>query len=256
MAVSLMRRAQYSDLPLDRHRRQPQYIDGRRAGICRGSRTMQRFAARDRLAGRRGVAGAPPHWDRARRAAVRVSGQRGSNRARAVVALELPAGRVVALVGHNGAGKTTLVKLLCGMYPPTVGPHPPLRRRPRPVFDVDEWRGRSTAAFQDFVRFQFRLRESVGVGELPGGSTIGTWSAQRSGARGPSAPRARASRRPRDPRVGNRYTAGQELSGGQWQRLALARGLMRQAAAAGRARRAHRQPRRRQPRRRCSRATP
>ena len=81
------------------------------------------------------------------------------------LSLELPAGRAIALVGHNGAGKTTLVKLLCGMYRPTAG-RILLDGVDLAQVDVDEWRGRVTAAFQDFVRFQFRLRESVGVGDL------------------------------------------------------------------------------------------
>ena len=142
------------------------------------------------------------------------------------LSLELPAGRAIALVGHNGAGKTTLVKLLSGMYRPSEGAvlidGIDLAR-----IDLAEWRGRVSAAFQDFVRFQLRLRESVGVGDL---AHIDDRDVVRAAL-------ARAGSGELEPElpdgletdIGNRYTAGRELSGGQWQRLALARGLMRQA---------------------------
>src|SRR5437667_883279 len=82
------------------------------------------------------------------------------------VSLELPAGAVVAIVGENGAGKTTLVKLLGKLYEPTSGAiyvdDQPLARMPAP-----EWRERLAGAFQDFFRFEFRARHSVGVGDVP-----------------------------------------------------------------------------------------
>jgi len=142
------------------------------------------------------------------------------------LSLELPAGRVIALVGMNGAGKTTLVKLLGGMYPPTAG-RILVDGVDLAQIDVDEWRGRLTAAFQDFVRFQFRLRESVGVGEL---ARIGDRDLVRA-ALGRAGSETLEGELPDglETQIGNRYTAGQELSGGQWQRIALARGLMRQA---------------------------
>jgi ATP-binding cassette, subfamily B, bacterial len=138
--------------------------------------------------------------------------------------LELPAGSTVALVGENGAGKTTLVKLLCGMYAPGAG---------RILIDgVDlaeldpvAWRARISAAFQDYVRFNLVLRESVGVGDL---ARIEDCELVRDAlARSDSG--ALEGRLPDglQTRVGTRFTAGRELSGGEWQRLALARGLMR-----------------------------
>ncbi|HEX2325366.1 MAG TPA: ABC transporter ATP-binding protein, partial [Chloroflexota bacterium] len=82
------------------------------------------------------------------------------------VSLDLPAGSVVALVGENGAGKTTLVKLLCRFYEPDEGAilldGTDLRRIP-----VEAWRQRTSAAFQDFARFELLARETVGVGDLP-----------------------------------------------------------------------------------------
>src|SRR6185295_8551590 len=81
------------------------------------------------------------------------------------VSLTLPAGAVVAIVGENGAGKTTLVKLLAKMYEPSRGAilvdDAPLARMP-----AAEWRARLAGAFQDFFRFEFRARHSVGLGDV------------------------------------------------------------------------------------------
>ena len=82
------------------------------------------------------------------------------------VSLLLPAGWSVALVGENGAGKTTLVKLLTGMYRPTAGSIQ-LNGVSLNEVDMESWRRRTTAAFQDFVRFELLIGESVGVGDLP-----------------------------------------------------------------------------------------
>ncbi len=141
------------------------------------------------------------------------------------LSLELPAGRTIALVGHNGAGKTTLIKLLSGMYRPTAG-RVLIDGVDLADLDLEEWRGSITAAFQDYVRFQLRLRESVGVGDLPRLDDPEAVRAalERAGSGGIE----QALRDGLETQVGNSYTAGHELSGGQWQRLALARGLMRQ----------------------------
>ena len=79
----------------------------------------------------------------------------------------LPAGAVVAIVGENGAGKSTLVKLLAKMYEPTSGPHPGRSTPTWRACRADEWRARLAGAFQDFFRFEFRARHTVGVGDLP-----------------------------------------------------------------------------------------
>jgi ATP-binding cassette subfamily B protein len=142
------------------------------------------------------------------------------------LSLELPAGRAIALVGHNGAGKTTLVKLLAGMYRPSEG-RILIDGVDLAQIDLAEWRGRVSAAFQDFVRFQLRLRESVGVGDLAhiDDRDLVRAALERAGSGKLEAELPEGL----ETHIGNRYTAGRELSGGQWQRLALARGLMRQA---------------------------
>src|SRR5262245_13582518 len=97
--------------------------------------------------------------------------------------LVLPAGKVVAVVGENGAGKTTLVKLLAKMYEATHGriliDGTELRRIPGA-----DWRGRLAGAFQDFFRFEFLARQTIGVGDVPriGEETAVTTAVQRAGA--------------------------------------------------------------------------
>jgi ATP-binding cassette, subfamily B, bacterial len=140
--------------------------------------------------------------------------------------LELPAGSAVALVGENGAGKTTLVKLLTGMYQPTGGQ---VLLDGVPLADVDlaAWRQRTAAAFQDFMRFELPAGETVGLGDLP--------RIEDAAALDLALDRADAvevvSALPDGlgTRLGRSFAGGQELSGGQWQRLALARGMMRDA---------------------------
>lgn len=140
------------------------------------------------------------------------------------VNLEFPAGAVVAIVGENGAGKSTLVKLLAKLYEPSAG---------RILIDdvdlartvTDEWRSRLAGAFQDFFRFEFRARQTVGLGDVArlddeaavviaveragAGDVVGGLSAGLETQLGPTWPE------------------GVEVSFGQWQKLALARGFMR-----------------------------
>ena len=140
------------------------------------------------------------------------------------VSLHLPAGSVVAIVGENGAGKTTLVKLLAKLYEPSSGEifvdDRPLARLP-----AAEWRARLAGAFQDFSRFEFRAKQSVGLGDisrLNDEQAIVT-AVDRAGA----ADVVERLRFGLDTQLGPTWPSGVDLSFGQWQKLALARGFMR-----------------------------
>ncbi len=140
--------------------------------------------------------------------------------------LHLPAGSAVALVGENGAGKTTLVKMLTGMYQPAAG-QVLIDGVPLASIDTASWRERTAATFQDFVRFELIAGQTVGVGDLP---RIDDAPALRQALqRADATAVAQALPEGLATPLGRSFTGGQELSGGQWQRLALARGMMRDA---------------------------
>jgi ATP-binding cassette subfamily B protein len=139
------------------------------------------------------------------------------------VSLRLPAGSVVALVGENGAGKTTLVKLLTGMYEPTAG-RITVDGADLAGLDPDAYRERITAGFQDYARFELAVRESVGVGDLTLMTDDRAVRAALDAAGADFAERLPAGL---DTPLGAGWDGGAELSGGQWQRLALARAAMR-----------------------------
>jgi len=140
------------------------------------------------------------------------------------VSLELPAGAVVAIVGENGAGKSTLVKLLAKLYEPNSGrisiDGTDLARLP-----ADAWRERLAGAFQDFFRFELRARHSVGVGDVPRLDDQGAVVAAvgRAGADDV----IRRLTNGLETQLGPTWPGGVEVSFGQWQKLALARGFMR-----------------------------
>ncbi len=139
------------------------------------------------------------------------------------VDLDLPAGSVVAIVGENGAGKTTLVKLLTRCYEPTAG-----RITVDGIdlcrIDAEEWRERLSAGFQDFVRFQLLLRESVGVGDLDRiDDPAAVRAALRAGQAGDLPAELPAGL---DSQLGKQFGGGSELSEGQWQKVAISRALM------------------------------
>jgi ATP-binding cassette subfamily B protein len=140
------------------------------------------------------------------------------------VDLHLPAGSVVAIVGENGAGKTTLVKLLCRFYEPTEGrieiDGHDLSRMP-----AGEWRARCAGAFQDFFRFELAARHVVGVGDLPRMDEVPAveTAVTRAGADDVVA----GLRSGLETQLGPTWRDGVEVSFGQWQKLALARGFMR-----------------------------
>jgi ATP-binding cassette subfamily B protein len=140
--------------------------------------------------------------------------------------LQLPAGSTVALVGENGAGKTTLVKLLTSMYRPQGG-RILIDGTDLATLPARDWREHVSAAFQDFQRLQFILGESVGLGDIP---QIEDHERVRDAlARAEATAIEQSLPEGLLTRVGTGFTGGHELSGGQWQRIALARGLMRDA---------------------------
>ncbi|WP_020577366.1 ABC transporter ATP-binding protein [Actinopolymorpha alba] len=140
------------------------------------------------------------------------------------LSLTIPAGSVTALVGENGAGKTTLVKLLTRMYEPTEG-RILVDGIDLADLDVERWRARLSAAFQDFARLEFAARENVGVGDLPRRDDEAAVFAalDRAGAADvvPTLPDGTATQ------LGASWEGGVDLSTGQWQKLALGRALMR-----------------------------
>ena len=140
------------------------------------------------------------------------------------VTLLLPAGCVVALVGENGAGKTTLVKLLTKMYEPQAGAIRvdgiPLARVP-----AEGWRERVAGAFQDFFKFELRAQQTVGVGDVPRvddepavSTAIGRAGAVDLVGALPSGLLTQ---------LGPGWPGGVDVSHGEWQKLALSRGFMR-----------------------------
>jgi ATP-binding cassette subfamily B protein len=140
------------------------------------------------------------------------------------VDLELPAGSVVAIVGENGAGKSTLVKLLCRMYQPDSGrilvDGVELARMP-----ADQWRLRLAGAFQDFFRFEFEARHTVGLGDVArlDDESAAVAAVDRAGAADVIARLSGGL----GTQLGPTWPGGVEVSFGQWQKLALARGFMR-----------------------------
>jgi ABC-type multidrug transport system fused ATPase/permease subunit len=134
--------------------------------------------------------------------------------------LTVPAGTSLAIVGQNGAGKTTLAKLLCRLYDPQDGAievdGTDLRQ-----LDLDLWRERLAAVFQDFVRYELPLRDNV----APRGAADEAIerALEHAGASDLAA---------LDTIISRGYEGGTDLSGGQWQRVALARALCSVAAGA------------------------
>jgi ATP-binding cassette subfamily B protein len=141
------------------------------------------------------------------------------------VSLTLPAGTTIAVVGENGAGKSTLIKLLCGLYRPSGGrilvDGVDLRR-----LSAERWRERIAAGFQDFVRYEFTARTGVGIGDLP--RIDDDLAIHEALQRAQAADVIGQLPDGLDTRLGTSYLEGSELSGGQWQKLALGRTLMRQ----------------------------
>jgi ATP-binding cassette, subfamily B, bacterial len=135
--------------------------------------------------------------------------------------LTIPAGSSLAIVGQNGAGKTTLAKLLCRLYDPQSGgieiDGVDLRE-----LDLESWRARVTAVFQDFIRFELTLRDNVAPAGAP--DDVVRAALESAGA---------ANLASLDTVLARGYDGGTDLSGGQWQRIALARALCAVRLGAG-----------------------
>lgn len=129
--------------------------------------------------------------------------------------LTVPAGGSMAIVGQNGAGKTTVAKLLCRLYDP-VGGSIEVDGVPLDEIDLGAWRGRLTAVFQDYVRFELPLRTNVAPLGAPDEMIHDALRA--AGA-------DRLAGGDLDTILSKAYPGGTDLSGGQWQRVALARTL-------------------------------
>ena len=140
------------------------------------------------------------------------------------VSLDLPPGVVVAIVGENGAGKTTLVKLLAKLYAPTRG-HILIDGLPLARMPAQAWRARLSGAFQDFYRFELRARQSIGLGDVPriDDEPAVKLAVGRAGAEDVVAHLSGGL----DAQLGPTWPGGVDVSFGQWQKLALARGFMR-----------------------------
>jgi ATP-binding cassette, subfamily B, bacterial len=135
--------------------------------------------------------------------------------------LTIPAGSSLAIVGQNGAGKTTIAKLLCRLYDPQSGAIEidgvDLRE-----FDLASWRARLAAVFQDFMRMELSLRDNVAPAGAPDAVVLS--ALESAGAANLAA---------LDTVLARGYDGGTDLSGGQWQRIALARALASVRLGAG-----------------------
>jgi len=145
--------------------------------------------------------------------------------------LEIPAGSSLAIVGQNGAGKTTLAKLLCRLYDPQSGAIE-VDGVDLQDLDTESWRGRVTAVFQDFVRFELTLRENVVPRETEDGDPDGAAGLDGT-VEAALAEAGAGSLASLDTVLAKGYSGGTDLSGGQWQRVALARALAAVRLGAG-----------------------
>ena len=143
------------------------------------------------------------------------------------ISLHLRPGEKLALVGENGSGKTTLIKLLTRLYTPTSG------RVLLDGLDLSEWqldalRQRIGVIFQDFVRYQLKVGENIGVGDV---AHIESRDQQQAAAeKGMAHPFIDSMDNGYDTQLGRWFEDGRELSGGQWQKIALSRAFMRTQA--------------------------
>lgn len=143
------------------------------------------------------------------------------------ISLHLKPGQKLAIVGENGSGKTTLIKLLTRLYTPDSG------RITLDGLDLQEWdvevlRRRIGVIFQNFVRYQFTVGENIGVGDVEYLEDTNRW--QKAAQKGMAQPFIHQLPNSFQTQLGRWFKGGQELSGGQWQKIALSRAFMRSRA--------------------------
>jgi len=143
------------------------------------------------------------------------------------ISLHLKPGQKLALVGENGSGKTTLVKLMTRLYEPNKGKIL-LDGADLADWHVDALRRRVGVIFQDFVRYQFSVGENIGVGDVLAVEDRERW--REAAEKGMALPLVEKMRDGFDAQLGKWFFKGQELSGGQWQKIALSRAFMRKTA--------------------------
>ena len=143
------------------------------------------------------------------------------------VSFQLRPGEKLAIVGENGSGKTTLIKLLTRLYTPTAG-RILLDGRDLQEWDADVLQQRIGVIFQDFVRYQFKVGENIGVGDVADFEDAHRWQA--AAVKGTATEFIEALPEGFNTQLGKWFFGGQELSGGQWQKIALSRAFMRTEA--------------------------
>lgn len=140
--------------------------------------------------------------------------------------LHIKPGERIALVGLNGAGKTTLIKLLTRLYDPTDG-QVLLDGKDLREYNLTSLHQRFGVIFQDFVRYQFTVRENIGFGQVDALEDLDR--IKEAANRGGASPIIEKMPQGYETMLGRHWEKGQELSGGQWQKIALARAFMREA---------------------------
>ncbi|MGD1931661.1 MAG: ABC transporter ATP-binding protein [Leptolyngbyaceae cyanobacterium] len=143
------------------------------------------------------------------------------------VSFHLKPRQKLAIVGENGSGKTTLIKLLTRLYTPSQG-RILLDGRDLNEWDIDVLRERIGVIFQDFVRYQFTVGENIGVGDVQHLEAEKQWTT--AADKSTATPFIDSLPEGFQTQLGKWFRGGQELSGGQWQKVALSRAFMRQEA--------------------------